>query len=107
EHLASRGFCFIDTGPINGSDHVDWHAAYGFGVMDVYGLGLADARTLHHPGARAPCRVAKRTKGAYAMSWSSPVEFFTMGGYGTYVWGSLGATIAAICVEWTLLRQRR
>lgn len=41
------------------------------------------------------------------MNWSSPAEFFAMGGYGAYVWGSLGATIAVICVECILLRLRR
>lgn len=41
------------------------------------------------------------------MTWSSPAEFFAMGGYGTYVWGSLGVTIAFIYVECLLLRRRR
>lgn len=30
-----------------------------------------------------------------------------MGGYATYVWGSLGVTITALCAECVLLRQRR
>ncbi|NYT64907.1 heme exporter protein CcmD [Alcaligenaceae bacterium] len=41
------------------------------------------------------------------MNWTSSAEFFAMGGYGQYVWGSVGVTIAVLCAEWLLLRQRR
>ncbi len=41
------------------------------------------------------------------MKWSSPGEFFSMGGYGAYVWGSLLVTIAVLCVEALLLAKRR
>lgn len=41
------------------------------------------------------------------MIWSSPTEFFAMGGYGVYVWGSMGITIIAVCVECFALSQRR
>ncbi|HWK69514.1 MAG TPA: heme exporter protein CcmD [Burkholderiaceae bacterium] len=41
------------------------------------------------------------------MNWSDPVEFFAMGGYGMYVWGSIGAAIIAVQVECLALRQRR
>ncbi|NYT62818.1 heme exporter protein CcmD [Alcaligenaceae bacterium] len=41
------------------------------------------------------------------MNWTSPAEFFAMGGYGQYVWGSVGVTIAVLYAEWLLLRQRR
>lgn len=41
------------------------------------------------------------------MNWTSPAEFFAMGGYGIYVWGSLGATIAVISIECILLLQQR
>ncbi|MEP7298057.1 MAG: heme exporter protein CcmD [Burkholderiales bacterium] len=30
------------------------------------------------------------------MSWGSASEFFAMGGYGLYVWGSFG--VAALCM---------
>lgn len=42
------------------------------------------------------------------MSWGSAGEFFAMGGYGIYVWGSYG--IAALCIAielWTLARRAR
>ncbi len=41
------------------------------------------------------------------MNWTSPAEFFAMGGYGQYVWGSVGVAIVVLCAEWLLLRQRR
>ena len=34
-------------------------------------------------------------------------EFFEMGGYGLYVWGSFGATALLMAIEPILLRQRR
>lgn len=34
-------------------------------------------------------------------------EFFEMGGYGLYVWGSFGATALLMVIEPILLRQRR
>ncbi|AEC20380.1 hypothetical protein PT7_1840 [Pusillimonas sp. T7-7] len=41
------------------------------------------------------------------MNWTSPAEFFAMGGYGQYVWGSVAVTLVVLCAEWLLLRQRR
>jgi heme exporter protein D len=33
------------------------------------------------------------------MNWNSASEFFAMGGYGLYVWGSYGVTAAFMLVE--------
>jgi len=33
------------------------------------------------------------------MEWASWSEFWSMGGYGLYVWGSYGATLLAILIE--------
>lgn len=42
------------------------------------------------------------------MSWGSWTEFWAMGGYGFYVWGSYGVTAAAIAAEiWALARRTR
>ncbi|HEY8906906.1 MAG TPA: heme exporter protein CcmD [Rhodoferax sp.] len=42
------------------------------------------------------------------MQWHSWAEFWEMGGYGFYVWGSFGATALVVIVEiWQLLAQRR
>ena len=41
------------------------------------------------------------------MNWNSPAEFFAMGGYGLYVWGSFSVTAVCLTVEPLLLRQRR
>ena len=40
--------------------------------------------------------------------WSSAADFFAMGGYGFYVWGSFGMTALAIAAEiWALRRTRQ
>jgi len=41
------------------------------------------------------------------MSWGSWSEFFSMGGYALYVWGSYAVTAALVVVEIVLLRSRR
>jgi len=41
------------------------------------------------------------------MNWGSPVEFFAMGGYGFYVWGSFGACALLMIVEPMLARKRQ
>jgi len=41
------------------------------------------------------------------MSWGSAQEFFAMGGYGVYVWGSYALASACIVLELWFLRQRR
>jgi heme exporter protein D len=38
--------------------------------------------------------------------WSSAAEFFAMGGYGLYVWGSFGVTAALMLVEPVLAARR-
>lgn len=41
------------------------------------------------------------------MHWNSLNEFFHMGGYALYVWGSFGATLLAMLTEPILIRKRR
>jgi heme exporter protein D len=40
------------------------------------------------------------------MNWGSASEFFAMGGYGLYVWGSFGVTAAALLIEVALVKKR-
>ena len=40
------------------------------------------------------------------MNWNSPAEFFAMGGYGLYVWGSFGVCALAMVMEPFLAKQR-
>ena len=40
------------------------------------------------------------------MNWGSTSEFFAMGGYGFYVWGSFGVTAGALLIETLLVRKR-
>jgi heme exporter protein D len=41
------------------------------------------------------------------MNWGSTAEFFAMGGYAFYVWGSFLATAVCVTAEVLLLRARR
>ncbi len=41
------------------------------------------------------------------MNWSSAAEFFAMGGYAFYVWGSFLVTAVCIAGELLFLRARR
>ena len=41
------------------------------------------------------------------MIWSSPSEFFAMGGYALYVWLAYGVTAACMLVEPLLALRRR
>ncbi len=41
------------------------------------------------------------------MKWASAADFWAMGGYGFYVWGSYAAVVAVIAIELWLLKARR
>jgi heme exporter protein D len=41
------------------------------------------------------------------MQWNSASEFFAMGGYALYVWGSFGITAAVMGIEMLLIRSQR
>jgi heme exporter protein D len=41
------------------------------------------------------------------MNWNSPAEFFAMGGYAFYVWGSFIVTVVALAIEVMGLRRRQ
>jgi heme exporter protein D len=41
------------------------------------------------------------------MIWASMHDFWRMGGYGLYVWGSFGVTALLLVLEIGLTRQRR
>jgi heme exporter protein D len=41
------------------------------------------------------------------MNWNSASEFFAMGGYGLYVWGSYAVTAAFMLTEPVLAARRR
>jgi heme exporter protein D len=41
------------------------------------------------------------------MNWTDLRDFLDMGGYGLYVWGSMGMTAAVVVAEVAMLRLRR
>ena len=40
------------------------------------------------------------------MHWNNAAEFFAMGGYAFYVWGSFGACVVCMGIEPLLIRQK-
>jgi heme exporter protein D len=40
------------------------------------------------------------------MNWASAADFWAMGGYGAYVWGAYGVTLAVMLAEPLLVRRR-
>lgn len=46
-------------------------------------------------------------EGGGTVNWGSTADFFAMGGYGFYVWGSYLVTAACIAGEVLFLRARR
>jgi heme exporter protein D len=40
------------------------------------------------------------------MNWGSAAEFFAMGGYAGFIWGSFGVTAACIVLEIVILAAR-
>lgn len=40
------------------------------------------------------------------MNWASASDFWAMGGYGLYVWGSYAVTLACVLAEIALVRGR-
>ena len=51
-------------------------------------------------------RVAFTKERTTTMNWNSWADFFAMGGYGLYVWGSYAVVIACMLLE-PILCQRR
>ena len=41
------------------------------------------------------------------MIWSSAADFWAMGGYGLYVWGSFGVTALCMAIEVMWIKQAR
>lgn len=41
------------------------------------------------------------------MQWNSVSDFFAMGGYAFYVWGSFGLTAVVMALETLLIRNQR
>lgn len=41
------------------------------------------------------------------MHWNSVSEFFAMGGYALYVWGSFGLTLIVVVIEMLMVRSQR
>jgi len=41
------------------------------------------------------------------VNWASAADFWAMGGYGFYVWGSYATVLAVVVIEIVLLRVRR
>ena len=62
---------------------------------------------MRHEIATAPLSAPRNDSLGVFMTWASWTDFFAMGGYGLYVWGSYGVTLALITLEVLSLRRRK
>jgi heme exporter protein D len=51
--------------------------------------------------------MGEATAGGEAMNWNSPAEFFAMGGYALYVWGSFVVCAVIMVMEPMLAKKRQ
>ena len=56
--------------------------------------------------ADAPIRLQSAPKPETTVNWTSLDQFLHMGGYGLYVWGSYGMTLAWMLAEPLLVHRR-
>lgn len=73
------------------------------GMLALFDCRGLDTAALHYFRERTDCRVADGRSGRI-MKWS---EFFSMGGYGLYVWGSYLTTLLVMGGEVMLLMRRK
>jgi heme exporter protein CcmD len=88
EHAAPGRFGQPEERAEHGADHAEGDAGHGARVLGVRHRGRDGAGALHHPRERRM------------------TEFFAMGGYGWYVWGSYGVTFACLALEVIFLAKR-
>jgi len=106
EYVASGRIDFDDQGAFNGNNDVMGIVTYGVGLLDVCDCCRLDAGSLYYSGTGREVRVGYTLSGGQVMNWSSWSEFFNMGGYAFYVWGSLGVVLACLVGEIVELQWR-
>ena len=80
---------------------------HGAGLLDVFHRGGAGQGALRDPGKGTPHRMGCRIRWSEAMNWGSWSEFWAMGGYGLYVWGSYFVTLIVMVAEVVLVLARK
>ena len=106
EYAAPGRFGKFDQIPQHGHYHAAGHAGDGAGVLDVLHRRRAGTPAHHDTGTRTPHRVGAARVGG-GMNWSGWSQFFAMGGYGLYVWGSFGMCAVVLILEMALVGARR
>src|SRR5690606_12503359 len=108
EHAAPGRLREPHQGAHHGGDHVRRHDLHGARRVVLQRGGVAAPRAYDHPRARAARRLGARAGAdGGGMSWGGWSEFWAMGGYAFYVWGSYAVTAALVAAELALLRARR
>src|SRR5439155_6397479 len=103
EHAAPGGDCQPHRSAQNGFDHADGDAAHDLRRMVLRHCGGDDPRARDHPRTRTADELGRRARRRRAMSLA---DFFAMGGYGFYVWGSYVMTVVLVAIEIVAVRTR-
>ena len=106
EYLASGLIAQYEKLANHGDDHVDGHAHHGACILGLHHCNDANSSALYRVGARAAHRLGQDIHGVKVMKWDSWSDFFAMGGYALYVWGSFAVVFLFMAGEVLLLLQR-
>ena len=103
EHLASGRHYSTPRKTKDDFANANRHVGYVGGMLALFSCCSPDAGQVHYRGEGAECGVGSRGS-SLNMNWS---EFFSMGGYGFYVWGSYLSTLILLVGEVLLLKRRK
>ena len=109
--LVSSPAALRDAFAEHGAVDVVGHVAHGLVVLGLHPGGGVSSGAQPHPRARALHRLGAgfaRGQGSVGMRWESWSQFWAMGGYALYVWGSMGVTALCLVVEvWWVYRSHQ
>src|SRR5439155_15190602 len=94
EHAAPGRVGQPHQGADDGGDDARGNDRHGARVLVLQHRSSAHARALHHARARTRKRVGGGVRRKTRMNWASWSDFFAMGGYALYVWGSYLVALA-------------
>jgi hypothetical protein len=105
EYSSSGGLSQPHEVSQSGVKYAFGHVGDGTRILDVFHRRVSCPGPKDYPAKRVECVVALRKCRLSDMEWGSFNEFFAMGGYGLYVWGSYLVTVVCILVEILTVRR--
>ena len=105
EHASPRSLSQSHEVSQYGLQYAFGHVGDGTRILDVLHRRVSCPCSEDYPAKRVECVVALRKCRLSDMEWGSFNEFFAMGGYGLYVWGSYLVTVVCILLEILTVRR--